>query len=71
MITHPPLQIASVWVLPEAELNAIVNDLVIIGAIDKEEGSSRRKIRLNPKQLKLYVNSLKNTNITYSTDELR
>jgi|TARA_R100000329_G_scaffold136436_1_gene117155 DNA-binding MarR family transcriptional regulator len=49
--------------------NAIVNDLVIIGLLDKEEGSSRRKIRLNDKQL-LLVNNLR-INITYSTDEFR
>ena len=49
--------------------NAIVNDLVLIGVIDKETDSSRRKIRLNPKQLKL-VNSLK-INITYKANEFR
>ena len=49
--------------------NAIVNDLVIIGLLDKEKGSSRRKIRLNDKQL-LLVNNLR-INITYSTDEFR
>jgi hypothetical protein len=42
---------------------------VLIGVIDKETDSSRRKIRLNPKQLKL-VNSLK-INITYKANEFR
>ena len=49
--------------------NAIVNDLVTVGVIDKEEGSSRRKIRFNNKQLKL-VNNLK-INITYKANEFR
>lgn len=48
--------------------NAIINDLMKIGLIDKGD-ASRRKIRLNNKQLKL-VNSLK-INITYKENEFR
>jgi len=48
--------------------NAIVNDLMKIGLIDKGD-SSRRKIRLSDKQIKL-VNSLK-INYTYNENEFR
>ncbi len=48
--------------------NAIVNDLMKLGLIDKGD-SSRRKIRLNNKQIKL-VNSLK-INYTYQENEFR
>jgi predicted transcriptional regulator len=49
--------------------NAIVNDLVKIGLIDKETDASQRKIRLSKNQINI-LNKLK-FNIMYTENEFR